>query len=74
MNSIPTVFDGRMLDTLTARADTLLIATRPDAEMLAFTLGQAIRYLRAENAMLRRDIQNALSLFDDHLNPLQELH
>lgn len=72
MNSIPSVFDDRMLDTLVARADTQLIHSRPDAEMLAFTLGQAIRYLRAENAMLRRDIQNALALFDDNL--LQELH
>lgn len=66
------MFDDRMLDTLVARADTLLIATRPDAETLAFALGQAIRQLRAENAMLRRDIEQALSLFDDA--PLQELH
>jgi len=30
------------------------------------------RLPRAENAMLRRDVQNALSLFDENL--LQELH
>lgn len=72
MSGVPPVFDDRLLDTLVSRAETLLIATRPDAEMLAFTLGQAIRHLRAENAMLRRDIQNVLALVDDGL--LQELH
>lgn len=65
-------FDDCALDNLVSRAETLLVYPRPDVEVLAFNLACAIRQLRAEIAMLRRDLQIANALNDDL--PIPELH
>ena len=65
-------FDDCELDNLVSRAETLLVYPRPDVETLAFNLARAIRQLRTEVVMLRRDLQIAHSLNDDL--PIPELH
>lgn len=65
-------FDDRAIDNLVYSGETLLIEPRPDIEMLAFNLARAIRQLRAEVTMLRRDLQIANALSDDL--PIPELH
>lgn len=72
MTGIASTFDDRALDNLVSRAETLLIYTRPDVEVLAWNLAAAIRQLRAEVTMLRRDLQITNALIDDL--PIPELH
>ena len=69
---IETHFDDRQLDTLVSRAETLLVYPRPDVEVLAWNLAAAIRQLRAEVVMLRRDIQMILAC--DGEAPDVEIH
>lgn len=70
--SLMSHFDDRQLDTLVSRAETLLVCPRPDVEVLAWNLAAAIRQLRAEVVMLRRDLRIANALNDDL--PIPELH
>lgn len=72
MTGLASAFDDRALDNLVSRAETLLVYPRPDVEVLAFNLAAAIRQLRAEVTMLRRDLQIANALNDDL--PIPELH
>ncbi len=48
-------FEPAELDSLVARAETLLCYPRPDVERLAWALARAIRQLRGEIVQLRNE-------------------